>query len=329
MGTAVTGVRTALLRLEHILPNQRPPQVFASKSELTVLRRDHQAPSTPTGAIPATGGDLNLMTYNVWGLQGPLGQRQEERMKQIGPAVQGHDVVAMQETFTRHAAIVGRLAQYDYQLEGSDGGLFRAKSGLTMLTSHAILERDFVPFARAANADRISQKGVLFMRIQVPNVGPVDVYTTHFQAGGGPAFKQHDVDTVVQTVKRHDQGYPTFIMGDLNLTPDEAPFQSLMQQLDLRDVYAERHPGEVGATASPQNTNHQPTDPAERIDHLFVRRNDRYDIAITSADIGMTQQVNGQHPSDHFAVIGQFHIAPRSVPTPAMADSAPAASGRN
>lgn len=311
MGTSNTGIRRVLLRLENIFPGRRPPVVFESKAELTVLRpRDRFVPAPPSGTIPATGVSLNLMTYNVWGLQGPLGVRQKERMSQIGPAVRFHDVVAMQETFSRHSGLVGRLADYTYQLKGSDGGLLRGGSGLTMLTSHAILAKDFVPFKQAAGADRISQKGVLFMRIQVAGTGPVDIYNTHL-AAGGPEFKDHNVDTVVQMVKRNDRGYPTFIMGDLNLTPDEAPFRRMVQLLDLRDAYAERHPGQTGATASPQNTNHQPTDPAERIDYILVRRNDRFDIAITSAEVGMTETIKGQHPSDHFAVIGQFQITPK------------------
>lgn len=312
MGTAVTGIRQALLKLENILPGYRTPVVFESKTELTELRpKDRWISAPPIGTVPATGTSLRLMTYNVWGLQGLLGVRQKERMTQIGPAIRAHDVVALQETFTRHSGIVGRLADYRYKLEGSDGGWLRAKSGLTMLTSHAILAKDFVGFDKATNADRLSQKGVLFMRIQVPGVGPVDLYDTHFQAGGGPEFKDHDVDTVVQLVKRNDRGYPTFIMGDLNLTPDEAPFRRLVQQLDLRDVYAEHHPGQTGATASPKNTNHEPTDKPERIDYILVRRSDRFDITITSAEVGMTETIDGKHPSDHFAVIGQFQIAPK------------------
>lgn len=315
MGTKVTGIGQWLLKLEHLFPTYRPPVFFEQKTELTELRpKDRFASAPSAGTIPAIGASLRLMTYNVWGLQGPLGERQEERMKQIGPAVRAHDVVALQETFTKHSGIVGRLSDYRYQLEGSDGGLLRAKSGLTMLTSHAIVVKDFVAFEKATNADRLSQKGVLFMRIQVPGTGPVDIYNTHFQAGGAAAFKEHDVDTVVQMVKRHDQGYPTFILGDLNLTPDEAPFQRLLRELDLRDVYAERNPGQDGATSSPKNTNHEPTDKPERIDHILVRRNDRFDIAITSAEVAMTETINGKHPSDHFAVLGQFQIAPKDSP---------------
>lgn len=323
MGTTETGVRRLLMRLENFMPTSRPPVVFEQKTELTVFRpKDRFVPAPPVGTVPATGAPLRLMTYNVWGLQGPLGQRQKERMTQIGPAIRAHDVVALQETFTRHSGIVGRLSDYKYGLDGSDGGWLRAKSGLSMLTSHAILAREFVAFDKAIYADRISQKGVLFMRIQVPGTGPVDVYNTHFQAGGGADFKHHDVDTVIQTVKRNDRGYPTFIMGDLNLTPDEAPFQRLIKELDLRDVYAERHPGQEGATASPKNTNHAPTDKPERIDYILVRRNDQFDVAIHAAEVGMTETFHGKHASDHFAVIGQFQITPKTSRSRVLAAAA-------
>jgi endonuclease/exonuclease/phosphatase family metal-dependent hydrolase len=313
---AISKVPTWLVKsgnIEDIFPGFRPPAVLASKEKLTVLRKgDHQVPATAKGSVPATGANLDLMTYNVWGLPGFLGERQKERMSQIGPAVRGHDVVALQETFTKEAAAVGKLSNYDYKLTGSDGGLFRQASGLTMLTSHAVLAHDFVPFTQAAAADRMAQKGVLFMRILVPGTGPVDVYSTHFQARGGAGpIRQHDVDTMVKLVKQHDEGYPTFLMGDFNMTSDSPEYQSLVKQLDLRDVYAERNAGKAGATSSPANTNHKPTDTPNRIDYIFARKNDRYDIAIDSADVGMTQTFNGKHASDHFAVIGHFHITPR------------------
>jgi endonuclease/exonuclease/phosphatase family metal-dependent hydrolase len=327
MGTQLPSISARLSKLEDAFPGYRPPSVLASGEKLTVLRRDQHVPTAaPQGSVPAKGAKLDLMTYNVWGLPGFLGARQKERMNQIGPAVRGHDVVALQETFTRHASAVGRLSQYNYQLTGSDGGLFRMKSGLTMLTSHAVLAHDFVSFQQAARADRLAEKGVLFMRIQVPGTGPVDVYTTHFQAGGTREIKRHDVDTLVNMVKRHDQGYPTFIMGDFNLTSDDAEYQDLMKRLDLRDVYAERHLDKAGDTSSPLNTNHQPTDKGHRIDSIFVRKTAAYDIAIDSAEVGMTQKFDGKHASDHFAVIGHFRITP--VAKPAKACPVPAAANR-
>lgn len=316
---AISKVPTWLVKsgnIEDILPGFRPPAIFASKEKLTVLRQDQATVTTPTGTVPAQGADLNLMTYNVWGLPGFLGERQKERMSQIGPAVKGHDVVALQETFTKEAAAVGKLSGYAYKLTGSDGGILRQSSGLTMLTSHAVIAHDFVAFDKATAADRMAQKGVLYMRIQVPGTGPVDVYSTHFQARGGDGpIRQHDVDTMVKLVKQHDQGYPTFIMGDFNMVATSPEYKSLVSQLDLRDVYAEAHPGDVGATSSPANTNHKPTDNPSRIDYIFARRNDRYDVAITDAVVGMTQTFGGKNASDHFSVIGQFHITPKAQTT--------------
>jgi endonuclease/exonuclease/phosphatase family metal-dependent hydrolase len=277
---------------------------------------DSSRVQTVSGRVPATGVTLDLLTYNCWGLPGLIGKRQGERMPQIGNAVRGHGIVTLQETFTRKAAVIGKLGGYAQETKGGDGGPFRLSSGLRTLTNYQVLETDFAPFKKATDADRFAGKGVLFTRLQVPGVGPVDVYNTHYQAqDGNEAYRQHDNEVMASLIMRHEQGNPTFVMGDFNFTSSTKEYERLMLGLGLRDAHAEKHPGHPGYTSTGENTNNKPTKTPARIDYIFVKGGNRYDIAIESVDRAMTQKYDGKHASDHFGVHGRFVLRPRPAAT--------------
>jgi endonuclease/exonuclease/phosphatase family metal-dependent hydrolase len=269
------------------------------------------------GTVPAAGVKLDLLTYNVWGLPGLLGKNQETRMRQIGPAVRGHSIVALQEAFTGHADKIATLGGYANSVKGSNGGPFKIKSGLTTLTNHQVLETDFAPFKKATDADRWAAKGVLFTRVQVPGVGPVDLYNTHYQANDGQeAYRQHDNEVLGALMRRHEAGNPTFVMGDFNYSPSTKEYQNLVQGLGLREAFSEAHPGDPGYTSSPENTNHKPTKKPIRLDYIFLKGGTRFDVSVAHASRAMTQTFNGKHASDHFGIQGQFVLRPKAAVRP-------------
>ena len=117
----------------------------------------------------------------------------------------------------------------------------------------------------------------------LPEVGPVDVYNTHYQAQEGyEKIRIYDNSVMADFVKQHDKGYPTFLLGDFNSAPDSPEYKDLMSRLPLRDAFAERNPGAPGFTIDPSvNTNVPKEEPTQRIDSLLW---ERFDLAMRRRD---------------------------------------------
>ncbi len=218
---------------------------------------------------------------------------------------------------TGHADKIGTLGGYANSVKGSNGGPFKIKSGLTTLTNHRILATDFAPFKKATDADRWAAKGVLFTRVQVPGVGPVDLYNTHCQANdGNEAYRLHNNEVLGALMRRHEAGNPTFVMGDFNYTPSAKEYQNLVQGLGLRDAFTEANPKDPGYTYSPENSNIKAKETPTRLDYIFVTGGTRFDVDVSKASRAMTQTFDGKHASDHFAIHGQFVLRPKAAARP-------------
>lgn len=304
-------------RLQPLQPvTQRAAGEAGRPATSTPAVRDGFSQQAQRGPLPAVS--LDLLTYNTWGLPAPIGKRNAERMEQIGLAVQGHGIVALQETFSRQAGVVGQLAGHPYQHREDKGGLLKLNPGLTTLSKYPILEKEFVPFQKGAHADQFARKGVLFTRLLVPGVGPVDVYNTHYQAEDGAKYTRirlHDNEVLAGLVAKHHQGHPTFVMGDFNSRTHSPEYQDLMRRLPgLRDLYVEQNPGDPGYTSRADNTNNKSTNGNSRLDYIFYLPGNKVDLAIESMTVAMTQTFNGKHASDHYAVHGRVQLTPKTQP---------------
>jgi endonuclease/exonuclease/phosphatase family metal-dependent hydrolase len=257
---------------------------------------------------------FDVLTLNTWGKPGPLGTNLKTRFGLIGRAVQGHDLVGLQETFTAHAAELEHTAGYPTFLRPKNGGFLKTNCGLTLLAKHPAVASDFAEFKQAAAGDALARKGVLFERLQVPGVGPVDVYVTHFQAKAGEkyeAIRLHDATVLTDFVKFHQQGNPTFILGDFNAKPGSGAYTYLLEHLPLRDAFATAHPDQPGYTADHRNPYRKPTSSDKRIDFILVMDGDRHAVQIDDARVVLDQPVGGVVLSDHYGVNGRFTIRGR------------------
>lgn len=289
-----------------------PVAALAAAPEAEAFERDEApavaAPRFQAAADPA-GTALSLLTFNTWGKPGIFGTKLETRFGLIGEAVKGHDVVAMQETFTGRAADLGEAAGYEHFLRPTKGGFLKTNPGLTLMARHPMRETDFVAFSKATGGDRFARKGVLFARLDVPGAGAVDVYTTHFQSMADPkaeAIRLHDVDVLAAFVAKHAAGHPTLIMGDFNMRPDSAPYAALKAKLPVRDAWAEAHPDDPGYTSGPEIPYKKKTSPHKRIDFVFVMGAVRVD----AAEVVFEEPVDGTVLSDHYGVHAEVTVNP-------------------
>lgn len=264
------------------------------------------------GARAATGATLEFLTYNTWGKPGILGTDQERRMGLIAPAIRPFSVVALQETFTEHAALVARKSGFPFQVWHREKRWFDVTtSGLFTLSNYAQDEVDFAPFEQGATWDKHAYKGVLFTRLRVPGVGFVDVYNTHYQADDYGTVRQHDNEILAKLVKKHDVGWPTFLLGDFNMTDDSPEYRDLMGRVAPRDAWREINPDDPGYTIHPANTNKPDTKRPERIDYVFALPRDRWDVRFEKLAVAMDRPIEGGHLSDHYGVRATVRIAPR------------------
>lgn len=272
------------------------------------------APAGAPAAAAAVGTPFSVLTYNTWGKPGFLGTDLKRRFGLIGPAVGGRDVVALQETFTSRAGELEDTAGYPTFVRQTKGAFLKTNAGLTIMAAHPQLATDFVAFEQAAAGDWFARKGVLFLRLDVPGVGPVDVFDTHFQAKEGAKYediRKHDVDVLVKFVKAKGAGNPTFIMGDFNADPDSAPVAQLEAALPVRDAYAAVHPGEPGWTAGPDNPHRKPGSKGKRIDYVFVMDGAQRTVRVNAAEVVLTQEIGGTVLSDHYALRADCSLIPR------------------
>lgn len=264
---------------------------------------------TPTDDQPVTAAaTLKVLTYNTWGKPGILGKEEKQRFERLPKALAPYDLVFLQETFTRHTA--GLLAGFPHHQRETKRGFKVINSGLTILSRFEIVETDFKSFSDCSHWDCLANKGVSFVRLNVPNVGPVDVYNTHLQAEDSNAARHvrltDNLPALEQLYRAHDQGNPTLIAGDFNSRPDSPEITALKDRLPVRDLYHELHPDKPGYTWDPaRNMNLKPGGEQARIDYIFAI-GDR--IRPLSAEVVMDQPVDGFTLSDHLGVAVELEI---------------------
>ncbi|MDB5100832.1 MAG: hypothetical protein JWM80_5253 [Cyanobacteria bacterium RYN_339] len=249
---------------------------------------------------------LTLCTYNTWGKPGVLGTDQIHRFGLIGPAIRPYDIVNLQETFTDQWHQIEAASGFPFQHHESNEDRLHLSGGLYSLSKFPIVRHDAVQFTQGATWDRFAHKGVLFVRLQVPGLGRLDVYNTHYQAERAyGAIRIHDNEVLAAFVKAHDEGNPTLLMGDFNMLPGSPEHLDLVQRLHPIDAWATAHPNDPGFTSTPANPNVERDDRPERIDYIHVLPGPRCKITVEDARLAFTDPVM----SDHYGVTARIRFS--------------------
>ncbi|MBM3267578.1 MAG: sphingomyelin phosphodiesterase [Candidatus Sericytochromatia bacterium] len=257
------------------------------------------------------GVTLRLLSYNVFGLPAPLGKELKKRFAAIPQAIAGHDVVGLQETFTGESERILESGVYPHAYRQDKGTLFHPQSsGLTILSKYPLGDIRFRPFRKCATTDCLAQKGVLFARLDVPKVGPVDIYDTHFQAHAPyEQVRVEDVKDLVTFFKENDQGHPAFFLGDFNMLEDEDAYGHFKEMLGPIDAFRKANPTDPGYTADPGNPwrDRARAPEGERIDYVFYLPGRDVDVEVLDSRVTLKDQPL----SDHYGVAATIRLAPR------------------
>ena len=256
-----------------------------------------------------SGVTLDLLSYNTWGLPAPMGHNLKKRFAALSGALGGHDVVALQETFTTEAKQLIEGRAYPHGFRQSDGGFpMRLGSGLTVLSRFPMTQIRFKPFDRCSLSDCHNRKGVLFTRLEVPGVGSVDVYDTHYQSYTEHVAIRIDDNRVMEKfVKENDRGYPTFLLGDFNMLEGEAEYKDLMTRFSPTDIFRKSDPMAPWFTWDPARNKFATGSAQERLDYIFYLPSKSHDL-----DIVETRFAFENDPlSDHFGLRAKVRLSAR------------------
>jgi endonuclease/exonuclease/phosphatase family metal-dependent hydrolase len=262
-------------------------------------------------ATVASGVTLDLATLNTWGKPGILGKDQKNRFARIAVAVKPFGIVTMQETFTGYTDAMAKASGFPYVKRTDNGSFLHLNAGLLTLSRYRILETDFGKFQQATDFDRFANKGVLFTRLDVPGLGPVDLYNTHYQSvqsDKAAKIRLHDNAVLEALVKKHSAGYPAFVMGDFNMKPDSPEYTDLKARLKFRDTHLEVNPTDPGYTAMPENPYRKDDSHPKRIDFVFVLPVAGHTVTPTLCEVTFKEPVDGKVLSDHYGLHARFTV---------------------
>ena len=286
--------------------------------------------ASPLTARSAQAASLKVMTYNVWGI--PFAAKHQiQRLIRIGKtlAAMDADIVAIEEAWQGFMTPSGEKetllyrSKFPYYTKGPGRAHFLGiDSGLMIMSRFPIVETDKEYYRYCGGIDCRARKGMTFARIAVPEIGEVDVYATHTNAGAFSRVRVTQAGELRDFVQRHsaDHSRPIIIMGDMNASATSESLTQLARDLDLRDVHGEfaaQHsdlPQDEldGYSSNPKYNANVPSDSTpECIDHIFFREASGapLPIRVASASLEFKQKAYlGKPLSDHFAVKGELRF---------------------
>jgi len=283
-------------------------------------------PQVPTAA------SLRVLSFNIWGLPAPIGRDLLPRLERIAEAIQDYDLVLIQEAFDQSTARLPEMSGFPYAYHHQNLDLWRQASGLMILSRFPIVDTDFMPFPGLAPPDLLANKGVLFARLQHPDLGYLDVYNTHYQSRQQPDAAEVRIRSNNTTLKhlllKHQQYFPTIIGGDFNAVPGRPEHQDLLQRLPLIDTYtaAPKTP-EIQTIAHSWPSDYYASRRKNRIDYVFLLENALWDYAVQQARMVFDTPWRDYLLSDHLGVAATIRIQTQGqaepLPTPFQVKATP------
>jgi len=222
---------------------------------------------------------IDVLTYNLEGLPSrfrsgrPAALREiGERLAELRSAGNAPDIVMFQEVFSRSARGAVLASGYPSITPGPSArdpvppprkrglpgrpnplrgelGLKFASSGIVIASEFPVRAQARQPFARGscAGLDCLSNKGLVFSRIQIPGVpGTIDLFNTHMNSMGASkvsarrhlaAHRKQSREAMGFLASHADIATPTIFGGDFNMRGSEGRFAEFARWKPLTLVH--------------------------------------------------------------------------------------------
>lgn len=178
------------------------------------------------GPLEAEVGQYRLLTWNTW-LMPLYPSKPARRAEEIVKAVQGYDIVGLQEVFLYRDQVIDGLSKTYRQVLDADEKITTRilGSGLLLATVYHVENWWVDRYDEAKGDDALASKSALYARLKVP-CGLLDVIVTHAQAGGGDGkegprtWARHEqFEQLKRLIDKHGcDDIPRIIIGDLNVS---------------------------------------------------------------------------------------------------------------
>jgi hypothetical protein len=250
---------------------------------------------------------LDVLSYNVHGLPAPIaGDDPEGRMPQIQPLLPPYAIVGIQEVWvdSYYEALLGDAARetavrFDLRLDDSRfyGSGLAVFSDLIEVSHH---HQHYTTCNGALDgaSDCLASKGFQRVTLLLGTWGEepieVDVWNTHFEAGGGDAdieARAAHVDDLVTAMIEQSAGRAMIFTADQNLSPwndpeDVEPYARLTDEVGLSDACALLE-----------------CDDPDHIDKVMIRGGDRVELTAEAWAVPAEFfDAEGERLSDHPAI---------------------------
>ncbi|UZJ52516.1 hypothetical protein CBS101457_001836 [Exobasidium rhododendri] len=216
------------------------------------------APADPTALSSQRRNHLRILTLNVWGLAF-ISKAKEIRIPAIATrlAASNYDVVALQEIWcesTDWKILRNRCSVHFPYSKFFYSGSFG--SGLAILSRYPIISTQTKPYSlnghpvMVHHGDWIVAKAAGCATLDVPGLGPLDVWVTHTVAAGGEdgteSRRAHRITQAYELAKfariSAERGHHVICTGDFNSTPPSLSIAVLRDVGLLTDAYLQSHP---------------------------------------------------------------------------------------
>ena len=272
---------------------------------------------------------LRVMSYNINGLPWPLIKDKEKQFTEIARLINEQKkgnaaphVLLIQEGFRGQSKKLIQDLNYPYVFQGpkdsdlndtpSSGAI--VGSGLWILSQYPIVKSDKLPFGedRCAGYDCYANKGVAYVQIQVPNIGPVDIFSTHMNSKKSSGVSDEKVWIAQRKqiqVAHHFLGknsnakIPIIFSGDFNVKSNSPVYPDLVKALTLTNVghFCESFSSicKIGEATPSVDLHVSP-------DQHFYRENNIFKLNPVYAAKTMRQKIGDKPLSDHLAYIVHY-----------------------
>jgi endonuclease/exonuclease/phosphatase family metal-dependent hydrolase len=268
--------------------------------------------------------ELSLLSYNTHGLRGTfVDDDPERRFPAIGRLINAYDVVLLQEDFAYHESIAAAAAHPIRRRGNSQdrnpiadllapivcGDCGAGLSTLIDLRESSLLEEHREAYHDYsgwfdARKDAWVTKGLLALRVRLPNGSVVDVYNSHLDAGKKPKrvrdhqTRERQLAQLERAIREFSGNSAVIVAGDFNARADRhnPALERFVSVLGLQ---------ESGAQTDPDRWR-------PRCEYIFYRSDARTRISLVDAgEATEFVDASGKPLSDHPAIRARFAIRTR------------------
>jgi hypothetical protein len=266
------------------------------------------ATATATPPAPRASGNFDVLTYNIAGLPGGLGDSDPEtNTPLIGQRLGPYDLVNVQEDFNYHAALYEH-DDHPHRTPTSGGAGFG--DGLNTLSDLPFEDFERVKWKDCTGTDCLTPKGFSLARVRLAEGAYVDLYNVHTNADttdAALAARRANIRQLSDFIQANSAGNAVLVMGDTNTRYTRAGdnIRTLVDDNGLADPWVDLVRG--GAAPAPGSDplvcdKDAPADDCEVVDKVLYRGSDLVDLKATSYanEWRDFQRDDGEHLSDHF-----------------------------